>query len=78
MEIVFHVLESELHLVTKGQKVVIEPIASSIQPKNGEIIEINPIVDDKGLIQIKAMVKGNAGLMEGMNVTVHIHNQIKG
>lgn len=78
MEIVFHVLESELHLVTKGQKVVIEPMASSIQQKNGEIIEINPIVDDKGLIQIKAMVKGYAGLMEGMNVTVHIHNQTKG
>lgn len=78
MEIVFHVLESELHMVTKGQKVVVEPVASSIQSVNGEIIEINPMVDDKGLIQIKALVKGNSGFMEGMNVTVHIHNQIKG
>ena len=78
MEIVFHVLESELHMVAKGQKVVIEPMATSIQPKNGEIIEINPMVDDRGLIQIKAVVKGNAGLMEGMNVTVHIHQQTKG
>lgn len=78
MEIVFHVLESELHLVGKGQKVVIEPVASSIEPLGGEIMEINPIVDDKGLIQIKALVRGNAGLMEGMNVTVHIHQKIKG
>ena len=77
MEIVFHVLESELHLVTKGQKVVIEPMASSIPSVNGEITEINPIVDDKGLIQIKALVKGNAGLMEGMNATVYIHHKIK-
>ena len=78
MEIVFHVLESELHLVGKGQKVVIEPVASSIEPRNGEIMEINPIVDEKGLIQIKALVRGNAGLMEGMNVTVHILHEIKG
>lgn len=78
MEIVFHVLESELHLVAKGQKVVVEPMASSLKSANGEIVEINPIVDDKGLIQIKALVKGYAGLMEGMNVTVRIHHQVKG
>lgn len=78
MEIVFHVLESELHLVGKGQKVVIEPVASTIESLDGEIMEINPIVDEKGLIQIKALVRGNAGLMEGMNVTVRIHHKIKG
>ena len=77
MEIEFHVLESELHLVTKEQKAVIEPAASTLLPKNGEIIEINPIVDEKGLIQIKAIVRGNAGLMEGMNVTVQIQHHTK-
>ena len=58
MEIEFHVLESELHLVGKGQKVAVEPAASSVQPVNGEIMEINPIVDEKGLVRIKALVKG--------------------
>ena len=75
MEIEFHVLESELHLVGKGQKVAVEPAASSVQPVNGEIMEINPIVDEKGLIRIKALVKGYSGLMEGMNVTVRIHQR---
>lgn len=75
MEIEFHVLESELHLVGKGQKVAIEPAASSVQPANGEIMEINPIVDEKGLVRIKALVKGYSGLMEGMNVTVRIHQR---
>lgn len=75
MEIEFHVLESELHLVGKGQKVAVEPAASSVQPANGEIMEINPIVDEKGLVRIKALVKGYSGLMEGMNVTVRIHQR---
>ena len=75
MEIEFHVLESELHLVGKGQKVAVEPAASSVQPVNGEIMEINPIVDEKGLVRIKALVKGYSGLMEGMNVTVRIHQR---
>ena len=75
MEIEFHVLGSELHLVGKGQKVAVEPAASSVQPVNGEIMEINPIVDEKGLVRIKALVKGYSGLMEGMNVTVRIHQR---
>ena len=32
-------------------------------------IEKLPVVDEKGLIQVRARVKGNAGLMEGMNVS---------
>jgi hypothetical protein len=38
-------------------------------------MEINPIVDEKGLVRIKALVKGYSGLMEGMNVTVRIHQR---
>jgi hypothetical protein len=30
------------------------------------------IVNDKGMIQVRARVKGNVGLMEGMNTTVFI------
>lgn len=72
MDIVFHVLENELHLVKMGQKVEILPQASTIGVQEGKIFEINPIVNEKGLIQIKAKVKGDVGLMEGMNVTVKI------
>ena len=72
MEVEFHVLENELHLVKLGQKVEIVPQASTISVQKGEICSMNPLVDEKGLIQVRARVKGNVGLMEGMNVSVQI------
>ena len=73
MEVEFHVLENELHLVKLGQKVEIVPQTTTIGVLRGEVCSINPLVDEKGLIQVRARVKGNAGLMEGMNVSVQIH-----
>ena len=73
MEVEFKVLETELHLVKMGQKVEIVPQASTVGLQQGEICSRNPLVDEKGLIQVRARVKGNAGLMEGMNVSVQIH-----
>lgn len=74
MEVEFSVLESELHLIRMGQKVKIEPQAVTIGVQTGDICSINPIVNDKGMIQVRARVKGNVGLMEGMNVTVIIQS----
>ena len=73
MEVEFQVLENELHLVKLGQTVKIVPQATTIGVLRGEICSMNPLVDEKGLIQVRARVKGNAGLMEGMNVSVQIH-----
>ena len=73
MEVEFKVLETELHLVKMGQKVEIVPQASTVGLQQGEMCIMNPFVDEKGLIQVRARVKGNAGLMEGMNVSVQIH-----
>ena len=73
MEVEFQVLENELHLVKMGQKVEIVPQATTISALQGEICSMNPLVDEKGLIQVRARVKGYAGLMEGMNVSVQIH-----
>ena len=73
MEVEFQVLENELHLVKLGQRVEIIPQASTVGVQQGEICSMNPLVDEKGLIQVRARVKGNVGLMEGMNVSVQIH-----
>ena len=73
MEVEFQVLENELHLVKMGQKVEIVPHATTISALQGDICSMNPLVDEKGLIQVRARVKGYAGLMEGMNVSVQIH-----
>ena len=73
MEVEFQVLENELHLIKMGQKVEIVPQATTVGVQQGDICSMNPVVDEKGLIQVRARVKGNVGLMEGMNVTVRIH-----
>ena len=73
MEVEFQVLENELHLIKMGQKVEIVPQATTVRVQQGEICSMNPLVNEKGLIQVRARVKGNVGLMEGMNVTVRIH-----
>ena len=72
MEVEFQVLENELHLIKMGQKVEIVPQATTVGLQQGEICSMNPLVNEKGLIQVRARVKGNVGLMEGMNVTVRI------
>lgn len=72
MEVEFQVLENELHLIKMGQEVEIKPQTSAISIQKGEICGVNPVVDEKGLIQVRARVKGNVGLMEGMNVMVCI------
>ena len=74
MEVEFQVLENELHLIKMGQKVEIVPQATTVGVQQGEICSMNPLVDEKGLIQVRARVKGNVGLMEGMNVTVRIYS----
>ncbi|MBQ8265650.1 MAG: efflux RND transporter periplasmic adaptor subunit [Bacteroides sp.] len=74
MEVEFQVLENELHLIKMGQKVEIVPQATTVGVQQGEICSMNPLVDEKGLIQVRARVKGNVGLMEGMNVTVRIQS----
>ena len=73
MEVEFQVLENELHLIKMGQKVEIVPQATTVGVQQGEICSMNPLVNEKGLIQVRARVKGNVGLMEGMNVTVRIY-----
>ena len=74
MEVEFQVLENELHLIKMGQKVEIVPQTTTVGVQQGEICSMNPLVNEKGLIQVRARVKGNVGLMEGMNVTVRIYS----
>lgn len=72
MEVEFEVVENELHLIEIGQQVEIIPLATTIDSLEGEICTINPQVDENGLIKVRARVKGNQGLMEGMNVIIQI------
>jgi len=42
----------------------------------GKISEINPIVEENGMVKIKALIANSGKLMEGMNVEVIIENKI--
>ena len=54
MEVVISVLESELPLIGVGDKVEVTPYASAVGVRTGSISEINPMVDENGMVRVKA------------------------
>ncbi|GET35096.1 cation efflux system protein [Prolixibacter bellariivorans] len=75
-EVEFSVVENEIKDIEIGEDVQIVPFANSSQAYHGRISEINPVIDEDGLIQVKARVKNPGGLMEGMNVKVLVEKEI--
>lgn len=76
MEADFTVLESELPLIKGGDKVVVTPYADPSAKYEGRISEINPLVDDKGMVKVKAVVNGQDKLFNGMNIRVNVHRSL--
>lgn len=74
-EVEFYVIESELKDIKTKDKVTIAPFASSNAYK-GQITTINPQVEKDGTILIRAQVKNDGNLLEGMNVKVFIKKDI--
>lgn len=71
MSVEFTILEDELPFVKIGDKVEITTFATDGTYK-GKISEINPLVDDKGLVRVKATLDSSKGITNGMNVRVRI------
>ena len=61
MEVDFTVLESELPLIKNGDKVVIKPYSDAATVHEGSISEINPLVDDKGMVNVRVSVHRSLG-----------------
>ncbi|MDR0989300.1 MAG: efflux RND transporter periplasmic adaptor subunit [Prevotellaceae bacterium] len=78
MEVNFSVLESELSLIKKGDKVQVTPYADPTTRYPGVVSEINPLVDDKGMVRVKASVHSGGQLFDGMNVHVSVHRSLAG
>ena len=76
LSVEFFVMETELQVIHKGERVEVMPYAMPQVNVRGKITEINPLVDEKGLVKIKAEIKGNTQLLEGMNVRVRIQKDI--
>ncbi len=76
MEVAFKVLESELPLVKRGDKVEVAPFAGTAGSCSGTVSEINPLVDENGLVSVRAKVNGGAKLFDGMNVRVSVKRSV--
>lgn len=76
-DVEFRILEAELSSVRRGTSVKVSPFISEEDVLDGTVTEVNPTVDDKGLIKVKARVKNNDGkLIDGMNVKVIVENSV--
>jgi membrane fusion protein (multidrug efflux system) len=74
-EVEFHLLESEVREVILNDRVKITPFAGS-GTYYGYVSEINPLVEENGLVLAKAHVKNDGMLWEGMNVKVIIEKKV--
>ena len=72
----FTVLESELPLLKNGDRVVVIPYADAPSVYEGSVSEINPLVDDKGMVRVRARVNGKGKLFSGMNVRISVQRSL--
>jgi len=76
MEVEFPVIESEYSFINKGMPVGIVPFINDSSLISGRITEINPMVDENGMVKVKAQFQNNGRLIDGMNVKIVIRKPI--
>ena len=76
-DVEFSVLEAELQSVAVGQEVVVSPFVDEERTFEGRVTEINPSIDEKGQVKVRARIRNRDGaLMEGMNVRVVVEKDV--
>nr|MCU0394222.1 efflux RND transporter periplasmic adaptor subunit [Thermoflexibacter sp.] len=71
------ILESELSNLQIGQGAKIQSLAMSAKKYEGKVIEINPFVNEQGLVLVKVKIENaDSALLEGMNVNVMIEEEL--
>lgn len=76
-EVEFSLIESEIGQVKTMDSVKIVSFANTVS-SSGAVSEINPLVNEDGLVLVKATVRNAGGLWEGMNVKVSIEKEAPG
>jgi len=71
MDATFRILEGELPLLSPGDRIKVSPYSSS-GVFDGRVTEINPVVDENGMVTVNAAVESGKGLYDGMNVKVSV------
>ena len=75
-EVEFYLIEPEMKDVALHSSVQIIPFALG-KTYSGHISSINPLIEKNGTILVKAVVKNDGKLTEGMNVKVRIEKEVK-
>lgn len=74
-EVEFYLLESEINKIKIDETVEVRAFNSG-EGYQGKITSINPLVEKNGTVLIKAKIKNDGHLLEGMNVKVRIQKEI--
>ena len=77
-EVTFSALESEFAFLNKGQTVKLSLFSDPGKEVKGYISSINPTIDRNGQIAVTAKVRGDASLIDGMNVKVTVQKNLPG
>lgn len=77
MEVSFLILENEINMISKGSTIVVTPFSMPEEKIRGIITEINPWVDNNGMIRIKGLLNPNKKVVEGMNVRVSMFKSME-
>ena len=76
MQVEFNVLETEYHFLSKGSAVEVIPYGEGL-PLKGIVTQINPLIDDNGMIKIIAIVDNSGDhLLNGMSVKVIVKKSV--
>lgn len=76
MEVVFPVLPNEIGMIRNGQPVGVKIIGDSREPLSGRVLSINPVINDKGQIDVTASVQPDPALIPGMSVSVSVKEAV--
>lgn len=76
LEVEFPVIESEFSFLSMGMPIGIIPFISDSTVISGRITQINPQVDESGMIKVRAELRNNGLLIDGMNVKVVIRKPV--
>ena len=76
MEVEFPVIESEYSFISKGMPIGIIPFINDSILITGRIAQINPQVDETGMVNVKAEFRNSGRLIDGMNVKVVIRKPV--
>lgn len=69
----FQVIDSELKRISRGLPVSVSPFTDRDLRIAGTITSINPLVSDNGMVNVQAQIPGAPGLVDGMNVLIHVN-----